>query len=346
MQHPSSLSHPAIVCPLAGFGNLEDVGNGLTSLGALMELEIREQPALLAANSESYHQQFESIFASQAPFDMVLLAARGSSDNAALYARYLIEIHIGIPVSLAAPSVITRYHSSIRFPGRTLAIGISQSGAAPDVAEFLAYMNEQGHMTLGITNTADSRLTKTASSSVLLSVSKENSVAATKTYTATLCALYQMVRALGGTLGELPLPDQAWLEKCHDDALIASGPVNRCNPVFALARGYGFCTALETALKLMECALVPCKAYSAADFEHGPKALAGHGSVALSYFGAMPGLRDQGCEIIEVDAPDVPAPVAPIWDIIFGQWLALHVARSRGLNPDAARHLNKVTETL
>ena len=298
-----------------------------------MEQEIREQPELLASNSLSYYQQFESIFGDQKPFDMVLLAARGSSDNAALYARYLFEIHLGIPVSLAAPSVITRYNSQLRFPGRTLAIGISQSGAAPDVAEFLGYMNEQGHTTLGITNTAGSRLTQTAQNSVLLSAGNEKSVAATKTYTATLCALYQLVRALGGSLGELPLPDVEWLAKCHNDAYMASGPVNRCNPVFALARGYGFCTALETALKLMECALVPCKAYSAADFEHGPKALAGHGSAAISYFGSMPGLRDQGCEIIEVDAPDVPAPAAPIWDIIFGQWLALHVARSRGLNP-------------
>jgi len=251
LQHFISLSHLAIVCSATGFGNLFPVRNGLSSLGVLMEREIREQPALLASNSGSYLKQFQSMFAGQAPFDMVLLAARGSSDNAALYARYLIEIHLGIPVSLAAPSVITRYHSSLRFPGRTLAIGISQSGAAPDVAEFLAYMNEQGHMTLGITNTADSRLTKTAQSSVLLSVATENSVAATKTYTATLCALYQMVRALGGTLDELPLPDEAWLEKCHDAALIASGPVNRCNPVFALARGSGFCTALETALNLM-----------------------------------------------------------------------------------------------
>lgn len=311
-----------------------------------MEEEIRQQPELLASNSTKYFNQFESIFKGQKPYDMVLLAARGSSDNAALYARYLFEIHLGIPVSLAAPSVITRYNSQLKYPGRTLAIGISQSGAAPDVAEFLAYMNEQGHTTLGITNTEGSRLTQTAQSSVLLSTGKENSVAATKTYTATLTALYQLVRSLGSSLGDLPLPDAKWLSKCHDDALIASGPVNRCNPVFALARGYGFCTALETALKLMECALVPCKAYSAADFEHGPKALAGHGSAAVSYFGSMPGLRDQGCEIIEVDAPYVPAPAAPIWDIIFGQWLALHVARSRGLNPDQARHLNKVTETL
>ncbi|MEI8282428.1 MAG: SIS domain-containing protein [Armatimonadota bacterium] len=314
-----------------------------------MEREIRQQPSLLAANASPYFESLKGFFAGRREFDMVLLAARGSSDNAALYARYLIEIHLGIPVSLAAPSVITRYKSDIKYR-RCLAIGISQSGAAPDVAEVLSYMRDQGHVTLGITNTADSRLTTVATHTLLLNSGTEESVAATKTYTSTLLALYQLVRAMGGDLPEPTLPDEAWIESSRKIAQEFSGPLNRCNPVFAIARGYGFCTALETALKLMECALVPCKAYSAADFEHGPKALAGHGSAAISYFGALAGLRDQGCEILEVDRPlsrsDELEPIYPIWDIMVGQWLALHVARSRGLDPDKARHLSKVTETL
>jgi glucosamine--fructose-6-phosphate aminotransferase (isomerizing) len=314
-----------------------------------MEREIRQQPAVLASNAPKYLETLQRQFNDQRDFDMVLLAARGSSDNAALFARYLIEIHLGIPVSLAAPSVITRYHSNIKYR-RCLAVGISQSGAAPDVAEVLGYMQEQGHTTLAITNTPDSRLTKVANHTLLLECEKEESVAATKTYTSTLLALYQMVRALGGNLPAPLLPDDTWVETSHDVAKEFSGPINRCNPVFAIARGYGFCTALETALKLMECALVPCKAYSAADFEHGPKALAGHGSAAISYFGSLTGLRDQGCEILEVDSPiahtEDNEAIFPLWDIIVGQWLALHVARSRGLDPDKARHLSKVTETL
>ena len=318
-------------------------------LGAAMEREISQQPSVLAENSPLYLQELASFFAERREYDMVLLAARGSSDNAALYARYLIEIHLGIPVSLAAPSVITRYKSSMKYR-RCLAIGISQSGAAPDVAEVLGYMKDQGHTTLAITNTAESRLTTVATKTLLLNCGGEESVAATKTYTSTLLALYQLVRALGGSLPSPTLPDDAWIQKSRNIAQGFSGPLNRCNPVFAIARGYGFSTALETALKLMECALVPCKAYSAADFEHGPKALAGHGSAAISYFGALPGLRDQGCEILEVDRPlartDELEPIYPIWDIIVGQWLALHVARSRGLDPDTARHLSKVTKTL
>ena len=318
-------------------------------MGIAMEREIRQQPSLLAENASGYLEHLTTMFSVHREFDMVLLAARGSSDNAALYARYLIEIHLGVPVTLAAPSVITRYKSNIRYR-RCLAIGISQSGAAPDVAEVLSYMRAQGHMTLAITNTDNSRLTNVASEKLLLNCGKEESVAATKTYSSTLLAFYQLVRSLGGKLPEPTLPNDAWIESSYDIAQGFSGPLNRCNPIFAIARGYGFCTALETALKLMECALVPCKAYSAADFEHGPKALAGHGSAAISYFGALTGLRNQGCEILEVDRPLAKTPdlepIFPIWDIIVGQWLALHVARSRGLDPDKARHLSKVTETL
>jgi glutamine---fructose-6-phosphate transaminase (isomerizing) len=318
-------------------------------LGIAMEREIREQPQILSANSEPYYEHLTQIFQNRTDFEMVLLAARGSSDNAALYARYLIEIHLGIPVSLAAPSVITRYKSAMKYP-RCLTIGISQSGAAPDVAEVLKYMREQGHPTLAITNTAGSRLTTVSDDTLLLNTAKEESVAATKTYTATLLALYQMVRAMGANLDAPRIPTDDWVQQSHDAAKVAAGPINRCNPVFAIARGYGFCTALETALKLMECALVPCKAYSAADFEHGPKALAGHGSAAISYFGSLAGLAAQGCEILKVNAPlsenPKDEPLYPIWDIIFGQWLSLHVARSRGLDPDQARHLSKVTETL
>ena len=317
----------------------------LEVLGKSMESEIREQPSVLSANAPRYAQELCEFLGSQAPFDMVLLAARGSSDNAATYGRYLFEIHVGIPVSLAAPSVITRYKRSIRYP-RCLAIGISQSGAAPDVAEVLLNMKEQGHTTLGITNTEGSKITQIADKTLLLGVGNEQSVAATKTYTASLLAMHEIVRALGGDLAEPVLPGDAWIEETELAALRSSGPVVRSSPVFALARGYGFSTALETALKLMECSLIPCKPYSSADFEHGPKALAGHGSAAISYSGPMEGLTGQGCEIIEAPKAPVHETIAPIWDVIFGQWLALQTARARGLNPDQARHLKKVTETL
>ena len=247
-------------------------------------------------------------------------------------------------MTLAAPSVITRYGARMRYP-RTLAIGISQSGAAPDVSEVLETMRGMGHRTLAITNTEGSRLSHAADATILLGVGRETAVAATKTFTASLLALYQSVRGLGADLPAPALFGDDWVTTCREAAGEASGAFVRLSPTFALARGYGFAVAHETALKLMECALVPTKAYSVADFQHGPKALAGPGSVALDYGGEAGWLRDQGCEVVVPPSPGCPAEIAPVWSVVYGQWLSLHAARARGLDPDAPRHLDKVTET-
>ncbi|RYG34893.1 SIS domain-containing protein, partial [bacterium] len=278
-------------------------------------------------------------------FDMVLLAARGSSDNAALFARYLIEIHLGIPVTLAAPSVLTRYGRRIGYEN-CLAVGISQSGAAPDVAEVLTALREDGHATLAITNTADSRLTQTAEFSLLLEAGAETSIAATKTYSTTLRALYEMVRALGGQLDAPKVPTDEDVEVAREAAAAVSGAAVRCSPLFALGRGYGYSTAQETALKLMECALLPCKAFSSADFEHGPKALAGPASALISFDGEKPHLQATGAEVAVAPFSEIAEESRPFFQVIFGQWLALHASRARGLDPDDARFLRKVTETL
>lgn len=316
-------------------------------LGSLMESEIREQPDILVAQTNRYFSDASQAVAGKS-FDMVLLVARGSSDNAALIARYWIEVFLGIPVSLAAPSVLTRFGRTISYP-KCLAIGISQSGAAPDVSEVLASLRNSGHITLGITNTAESRVTQEAEYSILLEAGLEKSVAATKTYTASLLALYQIVRALGGELKDPvgQLPNAAWLDRTESSSAQDARPLVEKSPMFALGRGFSFGTALESALKLMECALIPCKAYSSADFEHGPKALAGPGSVAISYEGSLDGLRDQGCEILQAPKPvNVPDELRPIWDVIYGQWMALDCARHRGLNPDDPQHIKKITQTL
>lgn len=312
-----------------------------------MEAELREQPDVLARNADSFARSLRDALGGRR-FDMALLVARGSSDNAALYARYLIEVHLKIPASLAAPSVLTRYGARIRYPN-CLAIGISQSGAAPDVAEVLASLREGGHATLAITNTPGSRVTDAAEFALTLEAGPERSVAATKTYTASLLALYELVRALGG---ELPaaseaLPTTAWCEKTMEAAEASLGYVLRSSVLFALARGYGFSTAQETALKLMECALLSCKSYSSADFQHGPKALAGPGSAAIAYGAPLDDLAEQGC--LMVRAPEPPEAVSeelrPLWDVFFGQWMALLAARARAFDPDRPQFIQKVTET-
>lgn len=312
--------------------------------GTWMEEEIRQQPAALRQNADRYAEVLHEALHSVRP-QMVLLVARGSSDHAALYARYLLEIHLGIPVSLAAPSVLTRYGARIDYPP-CLTIGISQSGAAPDVSEVTASMREAGHPTLGITNTPGSRLTEAAEHSLTLDVGEERSIAATKTYTASLLAVVQLVRALGAELPDpkSSLPTDECVEGVRQMAENHAGLIVRSNPVFALGRGYGFCTALETALKLMECALIPAKSYSTADFEHGPKALAAHGSACILYGQAPPDAGTTDAEIVHFPGDD--EPYSPIRDIVFGQWLALLTARARGLDPDRAPRLSKVTKTL
>lgn len=313
------------------------------ALGEWMEKEVCEQPDLLARQSERYFAELSAAFSGKS-YDLVVLAARGSSDNAALYLRYLVEIHLGIPVSLAAPSVITQHKTSMRYP-KSLFVGISQSGAAPDVSEVLAYGRSLGHNTLAITNTADSRLTEAAGHSLILGAGPERSIAATKTYSASLLAAAQLVRALGGDLGEPVIPDRCWLESSREAAESASGHVVRCSPVFSLGRGYSYCTAVETALKLMECALIPCKSYSIADFHHGPKALAGPNTACVLYGEVPVDLRATGATVVEAPKADF-GPWSPLWTIFFGQWLALLASRARGIDPDTAQNLSKVTETL
>lgn len=312
-----------------------------------MEDEISEQPEQLARNAERYAGELRFALKDR-KFDMALLVARGSSDNAALYGRYLIEIHLRIPVSLAAPSVLTRYGSEVRY-SNCLAVGISQSGAAPDVAEVLQAVGSQGHATLAITNTPGSLVTQCAAHTLLLQTGPEKSVAATKTYTSSLLALYELVRALGGDLpysGDA-LPTDSWSADCRLQADSGLGYILRSGVLFALARGYSFSSAQETALKLMECALLPCKSYSSADFQHGPKALAGSNSAAIVYGDPIDGLADQGCALVSAPSmPErVPEPLRPLWEVFFGQWLALLAARARAFDPDEPRFIQKVTET-
>lgn len=309
-----------------------------------MEREIREQPGVLATNCGRYFEEAKVAVGGLAP-ELVVLVARGSSDNAALYARYIFEIHVGIPVVLMAPSVITRYGATPKYP-RSLVIGVSQSGAGPDVAEVLSYMREAGHATLGVTNTGGSVMTQVSEQSILLGCGVEGSIAATKTYTASLLCLAQIARALGADLPDPSgsLPTDAHIDAMAEAAQARAGEIVRSEPVFCLGRGYDYSTALETALKLMECALISAKPYSTADFEHGPKALAGHGTACLVYGDAPKWAGSTGTTVVSAPLAEEVA-FGPWKNVVFGQWIALLAARARGLDPDKAFNLQKVTMT-
>ncbi|HAY13658.1 MAG TPA: SIS domain-containing protein [Fimbriimonadaceae bacterium] len=311
--------------------------------GQHMEREILSQSELPAQLAPQYFAAAQP-YVTGAPFELVVLVARGSSDNAALYARYLFEIHLGIPVVLAAPSVVTKYGANLRYP-KSLVIGISQSGAGPDVSEVLGQLRRQGHLTLAVTNTAGSRLTQEAEHTILLDAGTEHAVAATKSYLTSLLALHEIVRAAGGNLDAPQTPTAEWVESCRAAAERDLGALLRSSLSFSLARGYNFCTAHETALKMVECALLPCKAYSTADFAHGPKALATHGTAAIVYGETPENLAETGTLILQAPQSN-KGTSAPMWDVIYGQWLALLAARARGLDPDRPVGLSKVTMTL
>ena len=306
-----------------------------------MEHEILEQPGALFAANLSLPGAFDAL--PRAPYKSIVLVARGSSDNAAIYLRYLLEVFLGIPAILAAPSVATVYGRQVQYEN-ALCVAISQSGQSPDVRAIVGQMRKQGHVTLGITNSPESPLAKEAEFHVDLGVGTESSIAATKTYTASLLAAYHLVRRLGGKLPEPILPDDDWVAFSRTAALEAVEAVVGADAVFALARGFSFASAQETALKLIECALIPCKSYSTADFAHGPKAISGP-DVAAVVFGEAPEvLVSTGCHVIS--APDAGTqPDAPIREVIFSQFLALQAACEKGIDPDRAPNISKVTRT-
>jgi len=312
--------------------------------GTLMQAEIGEQLELLPRLAESYFAQLADWFKGQ-PFDIALLVARGSSDNVATYLRYLIEIHLEIPVVLAAPSVWTRYGKNPRYRN-CLCIGISQSGAGPDVSEVLNRMQSAGHTTLAITNVPDSPMSRFADHSLLLQAGSERSVAATKTFTCSMVAAYQLVRSLHGDLPEPVLPNKAWFDESISLAASHAPVVAASDPVFVCGRGYGFAAAHEISLKLMECANIGAKGYSTADFQHGPKSLAGPGSVIINLAARESTPSGVEAAILEIPLAPVSEEMRAIWSVVYGQYLALECSRLKGLDADVPRYLDKVTKTL
>ena len=210
----------------------------------------------------------------------IVIAARGTSDNAAQFGRYLIEITTGIPVSLAAPSVVTLYRSRMDFR-ETLVVGISQSGESTDTNAVLAAARKRGAITVGITNEPRSAMAQTAEHTLLVRAGKERSVAATKTYTGQLLLLYLLAAALGGSVQADHLrrvPD--WVSAALRSERQIAGMVERyrfMTGTVTVGRGLNYANALEFRLKLMETCYVLAEGLSAAELMHGPIALVERG---------------------------------------------------------------------
>ncbi|MCS7066513.1 MAG: SIS domain-containing protein [Fimbriimonadales bacterium] len=348
----------------------------MSASGYFMRQEIGEQPDVLRRIAEREWQAIREAAEriQQAGVHYALLAARGTSDNAAKYFQYLLQIENGLPCGLATPSVITLYRAQLNLQG-CLVVGISQSGEAPDVIEYVAHAREQGALTLAITNDPKSPLAQASHLHLWVHAGEERSVAATKTYTGTLAVIYLLSHALKGTRDA---PDKLHAtaemvahalqqEEVIQQAVDRYRYVREC---VSLARGINQATAEETALKLIETCYVVCKAYSVADFMHGPFALiepgfpcllfAPDGATLPTVLEAATRLREGGAETIifahnpevlrlartPIRLPvDVPENVSPIVYVVLGQLFAYHLALARDLNPDQPRGLQKVTRT-
>lgn len=339
--------------------------------------EILEQPAvaerLIRERSVAIARIAEAL--AERPIDHVVIAARGTSDHAAIYAQYLFGVAHRFPVALATPSVLSLYGVEPHF-ANALVIGISQSGASPDVVGVVAAARRQQTPSIAITNDPFSPLAGAAEHVIDLGAGEERAVAATKTYTAELLAIALLSAALGADPpGEdeiAGLPDSMATALAEEDAAreaaAAHAAMETCT---VLGRGFDYATAREWALKLKELAQVLADPYSAADFQHGPLALVEPGLPVLAVVPSGRAasdlvalcerlVREHGADLLVIsDRPDirelapwslalpagVPEWLMPIVSIVPAQLFALHLTIARGLDPDAPRHIRKVTRT-
>lgn len=337
-----------------------------------MFLEINEQPEVLQNVLGEWSSVSRVAGAlRERDFDFVVLAARGTSDNAALYAKYLFEVLLGVPASLASPSAFTLYGSEMNLD-RTLVIGISQSGESKDVAETVRRSKELGASTLSITNDDESTMARTADFHLSLHAGDEKSVAATKTYTAELLVLYLLVAALGGADRPGPeaesLPDKAG--RVLDTPWNGTDRYRYAGHLVVVSRGYNYATAKEAALKLMETTYVVAEAFSAADLRHGPIAMIGQDFPAVAVVppgkaregmrNLVDNLNERGAEVVAIGADEdledkaaasfilpvtCPEELSPILYALPAQMFARDLSLLKGLDPDSPRGLSKVTET-
>lgn len=308
------------------------------------------------------------------PPPFILVAGRGTSDNAARYGRYLIEHFVGIPISGAALSLFTLYPAPMHLRG-SLAIGLSQSGESSDVVRAIAEAKRAGAFTIAVTNSRRSSLANAADHAVLLHAQRERAVAATKTYTAQQVAMVMVCRALGGNLPERDIaliPETIRLALGCEEAIAQLAPYYRyAQRCVCLARGFNYSTAREIALKLMETCYLGSTGMSAADFLHGPIAFVERDTPVLAFapYGPTYGfmldlakrLSTQGVDVLAFTNHDAilrhcglgvrypaspPEALSAIPMATLGQLFACHLAMVRGLDPDAPRRLRKVTRTL
>ncbi len=339
--------------------------------------EIYQQPAVLQRIIDEQWQPIREIaeHLRQQDIRFVFLAARGSSDNAGLYAKYLVGSVNRLPIALAAPSLFSLYETAPRLQD-CLVMGISQSGKSPDIVQVLQEGRRQGQTTLAISNDVQSPLALAADHVIDLSAGEEKAVAASKTYTAQLMAVALLSAALSGEPQRIDeirrVPELAAHALEQDESICQQAEryayMQQC---VVLGRGYNYSSAYEWSLKLKELCYITAEPYSSADFQHGPIALLEHQFPILAvmpqgkvYADMLQHVKDMKerhhIELVVLSDQEealrlaqtairlpagVPEWLSPIVSIIPAQLFCNHLTQAKGFNPDAPRGLRKVTET-
>ena len=334
-----------------------------------MSGEMAEQPERLGdliARTDEVEATVQRV--APRPLLGVSLVARGSSDHAAVYGRYLLEQATGKAISLAAPSLHTLYGVRGDYEGQ-LAIAISQSGRTPEIVTTLRRLCEAGARGLAITNDGTSEIAQAARGVIDLEVGEERAVPATKTVTAQLVAFAQIAMALGDTpfsrdeLEAVPM----WVQQVLDDpqpARAAAEALVDASHLIVVARGFLYGAALETALKIKETCSILADGYSSADLRHGPIAavtrdfpviaISAPGPAADDVLDLVAELRRRGArpllispdEEADISLPQgMPETLAPIVAVVRGQQVARALALALELDPDSPPGLSKVTVT-
>jgi glucosamine--fructose-6-phosphate aminotransferase (isomerizing) len=354
--------------------------------------EILEQPEAARRQLRSSGAAFDGLVERlrTRPVTSAAIAARGTSDHAAIYAQYALGVRNGMSAGLATPSVVSLYGADPNVRD-ALVVGISQSGASPDIVGVVEAARRQGAATLAITNDPSSPLARTSEFVIDLAAGPERAVAATKTYTTSLLAIARLSAALvaddaaaataaagtaaactdaaGRDLEAIPDAIAAALEAEPEVEAIARG-LAAIDRSIVVGRGFEYATAREWALKLKELARVFADPYSAADFLHGPIALAQpgipvlvvapDGAAASGQIDLLRDLRERGIDTVAVSdvaatralgrwsiaiPAGVPEWLRPIVSIVPAQLFAYHLTLAKGLDPEAPRGLSKVTRT-
>jgi len=339
-----------------------------------MRSEIEQQPQALRVTLDALLPRTDELAAAVSGTRHVLFIARGTSDNAAVYGSYLLQVRAGRLATLASPSVATVYRARLDLSG-VLAVALSQSGQTEEIVDTLVWARDCGACTIAVTNRGDSPLAEAADVALITQAGTERAVPATKTFTTQLAALAVLGIGLGaevdvGQLRAVPDEIERLLAAPMDlDPVVAE--LAKVAGVVVSGRGFAYSAALELALKLKEACYLHAMGLSYADLLHGPIAVVGSGtpaiivasasgptlgpSIALARRVSRSGARAYGVgggdALAEACSRALPGPrlpewLAPIGLIVPGQLLAEALARKLGIDPDNPRGLTKVTQTV